>query len=152
MTGRRWDSDELLLQDLAEALRPVERQARSLARRAGAAYSWRTVDEDLFLASLSYDSSVQTVDHSRTAEPLSRFLVFSAAPLSVEVEVMPEQIVGQIIPPGRADIVVETEGQQPRQVTADERGLFIISPLPGGATRLRCDTPTARLVTDWVQL
>lgn len=152
MTGRRWDDDELLLQDLAEALRPVEHCARSLARRAGAAYSWRTVDADLFLASLSYDSLVQSVDHSRTAEPLSRFLVFSAAPLSVEMEVLPEQIVGQIIPPGQAEIVIETEGREPRRVTADERGLFLISPRPGGATRLRCDTDTARLVTDWVQL
>ncbi|MDQ1287980.1 MAG: hypothetical protein QG622_1545 [Actinomycetota bacterium] len=151
MTGR-WHDDELLSHDLAQALRPVEDAARRLARRAEAAFSWRTVDDDLLLASLSYDSFEKPLAHHRSGEPLSRFLVFRATPLSVEIEVMPGQIVGQIIPPGRAEIVAEREGGDPLHVTADERGLFIISPCPGGATRLRCDTPTARLVTDWVQL
>jgi hypothetical protein len=152
VTGCRWDDDTLLLNDLAEALRPVEKSARNLVVRADAAFSWRTLEDDLLLASLSFDSSERPMEYSRSATPLSRFLVFSASPLSVEIEVMPGQIVGQIIPPGRAEIVAETEGGEPIHVTADERGLFTISPCAKGPTRLRCDTPTARLVTDWVQL
>lgn len=152
MTGRRWDDDDVLLDDLAEALAEVEPMARSLARRAHAAFSWRTLDAELLLAALSFDSSLQAEDALRTTIRPSRLLVFSAAPLSVEIEVLPEQIVGQVVPPGIADIVVETEAGDTAQLRSDERGLFLVAPLPGGPMRLRCETPTARLVTDWVQL
>ena len=38
------------------------------------------------------------------------------------------------------------------QVEADDIGFFELSGGPRGPVRLRCDTPTGRLITDWVCL
>jgi hypothetical protein len=37
-------------------------------------------------------------------------------------------------------------------VEADDAGFFDLPGMPRGPVRLRCDTPTGRLVTDWVRL
>ena len=152
MIKRRWDDDQCVLDDLAQAMREVAPMAEALTTRAHAAYSWRTVDEDLLFASLRFDSAVEPVTTSRSAAAGPRILVFPSAPLSMELEVLPDQIVGQLVPPGAADIVVETESGTSVQVASDERGFFIVAPLPASPLRLRCDTPTGRLVTDWVSL
>lgn len=152
MTTRRWDDDEHLLEDLADALRGVAPIARRLAEHAAQAYSWRTVDDDLLLAALSFDSSLGRQPQTRS-EPLdARVLIFNAAPLSVELEVSAGQIAGQLIPPCTGEIVVETVDGGRRQIATDESGFFLVSPLPKGQVRFRCETPEARLVTDWVTL
>jgi hypothetical protein len=157
VTKQLWDDDDLLLADLADAVRDVGPLARNLADHAHGVYSWRTVDQDLFLASLSFDSSVQPTSQSpsqsRSDPGQARVLVFDAAPLSVELEVMSDQVVGQLIPPAAGDILVETETGDTLHLSADERGFFLLMPpLPQGMVRLRCDTPTGRVVTDWVTL
>jgi hypothetical protein len=153
VTKRLWDDDDLLLADLAAAVRDVGPLARNLADHAHGVYSWRTVDQDLFLASLSFDSSVQPTSQSRSDPSQARVLVFNAAPLSVELEVMSDQVVGQLLPPAAGDILVETETGATLHLSADERGFFLLMPpLPQGMVRLRCDTPTGRVVTDWVTL
>jgi hypothetical protein len=151
VTIRGWDDDQRLLEDLTQAWREVAPTAAALTTRAQAAYSWRTVDDDLLLASLNFDSAEQVVT-SRGAADGPRILVFTSTPLSMELEVLPDQIVGQLVPPGSAEIFVETEAGASVNVTSDERGFFIVTPLPGSPMRLRCDTPTGRLVTDWVSL
>jgi hypothetical protein len=150
MTGTGWD-DDALFGDLAQAWREVAPTAQALTARAHAAYSWRTLEQDLLLASLHFDSAAEPVTTIRSGSG-PRMLVFTSAPLSLELEVLPDQIVGQLVPPSVADIVVETESGASQQVTSDERGFFIVAPLPESPLRLRCDTPTGRLVTDWVTL
>jgi hypothetical protein len=151
MTTRGWKDDQDLFEDLTGAWRDAAPIAEELTQRAHAAYCWRTVDEDLLLASLRFDSAAEPVLSTRSSEG-PRILVFTAAPLSVELEVLPDQIVGQLVPPGAAVVVVETEAGATTELTSDERGFFIVTPLPAGPLRLRCDTPSARLVTDWVTL
>jgi hypothetical protein len=153
VTKRTWDDDEKLLKDLAEAVHDVGPLAQTVADQGRGVYSWRTVDEDLFLASLSFDSSVQQLSQTRSEPGEARVLVFSAAPLTVELEVMSDQIVGQLLPPSVGTVLVEASpGDAAQQVTADDRGFFLVAPLPKGPFRLRCDTPTGRVVTDWVVL
>jgi hypothetical protein len=154
VTTPRWDDDQCLLDDLTQAWREVAPTAAALTTRAQAAYSWRTVDAELLLASLNFDSAVE-VTSTRSAGAGGegpRLLVFSSSPLSMELEVLPDQLVGQLVPPGAADIVVETEAGTSLRVSSDERGFFLVTPLPDSPMRLRCDTPTGRLVTDWVHL
>ena len=81
-----------------------------------------------------------------------RVLVFSSTPLSMELEVLPGQLVGQLLPPSAADVVVEAESGACTQVRSDVHGYFVVTPLPSSPLRLRCDTATGRLVTDWVNL
>jgi hypothetical protein len=82
----------------------------------------------------------------------ARVLVFTALPLSLELEVISGRVVGQIFPPGPGEIRVEASDGAIFQVEADEAGFFDLPGMPSGPVRLRCDTPNGRLVTDWVRL
>lgn len=82
----------------------------------------------------------------------ARVLIFTSSPLSLELEVMAGHIVGQIVPPGPGEILVEASDGVTFQVDADDIGFFDLSGSPRGSVRLRCDTPTGRLITDWVCL
>jgi hypothetical protein len=151
MTQHRWDDDQHILEDLSDALREAA-LASTIAEYGKGAYAWRTVDQDLLLASLSLDSTLERVQERRSDPGGARVLVFTAPPLSLELEVMPDRLVGQIVPPGPGGIQIETPDGAAFQVEADDVGFF---DLPGnlrGPVRLRCDTPTGRLVTDWVRL
>jgi hypothetical protein len=151
MTRHRWDDDKHLLGDLSIAIRGAA-QAGTLTRYGKGAYAWRTVDQDLLRACLSFDSSMEQV-HGRRSDPdEARVLVFTAAPLSLELEVMSDRVVGQIVPPGPGKIRVEAADGVIFQVEADDTGFFGLPDVPRGLVRLRCDTPTGRLVTDWVRL
>ena len=82
----------------------------------------------------------------------ARVLIFTSSPLSLELEVMAGHVVGQIVPPGPGEILVETSDGATFQVEADDIGFFELSGGLRGSVRLRCDTPAGRLITDWVCL
>jgi hypothetical protein len=82
----------------------------------------------------------------------ARVLIFTSSPLSLELEVMAGHVVGQIVPPGPGEILVETSDGATFHVAADDIGFFDLSSGPRGSVRLRCETPTGRLTTDWVCL
>jgi hypothetical protein len=150
MTQHRWN-DQHILDDLADALREAP-LASTVAEHGKGAYAWRTIDQDLLLASLNFDSSLERVQERRSMPDDARVLVFTAAPLSLELEVMPDRIVGQIIPPGPGEILVEAADGVTFHAAADDAGFFDLPGVPRGPVRLRCQTPTGRLVTDWVHL
>ncbi|MEU4292634.1 hypothetical protein AB0E63_30800 [Kribbella sp. NPDC026596] len=152
MTRRRWDDDDCLLEDLAEALRETAPLARTVAEHAEGALSWRTIDEELLRAILTFDSSLEPVAETRAEPGENRLLVFTSAPLSMELEVTLVEVVGQILPPSAGEILIETADGAEYRVTADETGFFVLPTLPAGSVRLRCDTATGRVVTDWVRL
>ena len=81
-----------------------------------------------------------------------RVLIFTAAHLSLELEVMADRVVGQIVPPGPGEVVVETPDGTTFRIEADDIGFFDFAGLPRGQVRLRCETPDGNLVTDWVCL
>jgi hypothetical protein len=151
VTQHRWDDDQHILDDLSDALREAA-LADTIAEYGQGVYAWRTVDQDLLLASLSFDSSLERVQDRRSDPDDPRVLVFTASPLSLELEVMPGHVVGQIVPPGPGEIRVETADGVTFHVEADDVGFFDLPGIPHGPIRLRCDTPTGRLVTDWVRL
>jgi len=82
----------------------------------------------------------------------ARVLIFTASPLSLELEVIFGRVVGQILPPGPGEVRVEASDGVTFQVEADDAGFFDLPGVPSGLVRLRCDTPNGRLVTDWVRL
>jgi hypothetical protein len=104
------------------------------------------------LACLSYDSALEPVRWMRTDPGQARVLIFTTTPLSLELEVMADHVAGQIVPPGPGEIVVETPDGTSFRIEADDIGFFDFGGLPRGRIRLRCETPSGRLVTDWVCL
>jgi hypothetical protein len=112
--------------------------------------AWRFTDQDL--ARLSFDSSVEPAGAWRSGPAQPRVLIFTTTPLSLELELMADRVAGQIVPPGPGQIVVEAPDGILFQVEADDIGFFDFAGRPRGQVRLRCETPTGRLVTDWVCL
>ena len=152
MDRHRWADDEALLADLAEALREVSPLAQRVAEQARGALAWRTVDSDLLLAPLSFDSSLADATRSRDGTGEHRVLVFHAEPLAVELELQSDRIMGQLVPPGAGEITLESAGGSTVRVETDDLGFFTLAPLLHCAVRLRCETTTTRLVTGWFQL
>jgi hypothetical protein len=164
-----WAGDDALLTALTGALRPGVGLIDEVATQGRGVYEWRTVDDDLLLAELSFDSQTHQGMALRETSTLReggsgqsdsgedeaagpRVVVFEAAPLSIELEVTPERVIGQIVPPGPGRVSIETATSLTLQVTADEFGFFELPPLPPGPMRVRCDTETSRLRTDWITL
>jgi hypothetical protein len=153
MTSRRWDDDERLLQDLAEALGTAGGLAEGIRQLGDGAFAWHGVDEELELASLVYDSSLDSTLVVR-GEPAQaqRTVLFESSAVSVQVEKLGELLVGQVIPPDRGTISLVSAGGDVIEVDVDELGCFSIEALPVEPVRLRWRTPAASLVTDWVRL
>lgn len=146
--------DEALLADLAEALRETRPFGPGVAARGKGAFTWRTIDEELLTAQLSFDSDHAPASSSRRSQPAddSRVLVFTADLRSVEVEVLSDRVLGQFVPPSGGEVEVEDEHGVVATAHVDELGFFVLEPVPEGLVRLRCTTPTTRMVTAWVRL
>lgn len=149
MTQPRWTDDDELLADLRRALGTGAAVSRHELDAARAAYTWRTVDAEL--ATLTYDSLLDDRVLVRGAAGAPRSLVFDAADLTVELEVTPGRVVGQLVPPGPGEVVLETGSAQDAPVATDDAGCFSLSTEPGARVRLRCTTPSTTVVTDWVR-
>jgi hypothetical protein len=150
--SERFDNDETLAGELAEALRTVRPYVDEVAARAKGAFTWRTIDEELLTAVLMFDSAHQFEPSRTRAAESGRVMVFAAEPSRVEIEVSPDRVLGQLLPESAGEVVVEADHGVVATVTVDDLGFFIIEPVPVGVVRFRCTTPTTRLVTDWVRL
>lgn len=145
--------DDQLLSELGEALRSAGPITDDDLGRARGAFTWRTVDEDLALAALVYDSSIQERELVRgETVPGGRTLLFEGDTVSVEVDVTPDVLLGRVVPPGRADISLLALSGTVSETTADDMGSFVLTAAPPGPVRLLCRTTTTRLITDWVRL
>ncbi len=152
MTQPRWSGDDELLRDLQEALAHAA-PARDTDLEAGrSAYAWRTVDEEL--AALTYDSLLDDVPAVRGVATAPRSLVFESDDVAVELDVLPQRLVGQLVPGTAGDVVVLSRTGVVTRVRADDAGCFSVSIDPAGAplVRLRCTISDRTVVTDWVTI
>lgn len=151
MRRPNWSDDDELMRDLAEAIRqpPVDETVLAAARMA---YAWRTVDADLELAELRYDSSLDAGAAVRGPAPgAPRTLVFRGDQLGVEIELTDTGIEGQLIPPQRGEVRLMTTAGDPATTTADEVGCFTFPRRHRGPIRIECSVPGgARFATEWV--
>lgn len=145
--------DEVLALELADALRRTSPLVAGVAARAKSAFTWRTVDDDLLMAELMFDSAYQAVPSpTRADDDGTRVLVFAAELRSVEVEVLSDRVLGQFTPQSTGEVEVLGDSGVVARVDVDDLGFFVIEPVPTGIVRLRCTTPTTRFLTDWVRL
>lgn len=151
MTAPQWHDDDALLAELREALLSAGPVTDDVRDSAKGLYAWRSIDEDLFLLSLSFDSLVDDGELVRSSTTQPRILVFSAAELSVELEVAGSRLLGQVIPASPCEIIVQTPDRTETPVQADDLGIFTIDARPAGPYRLRVarhGRPVA--TTDWI--
>lgn len=137
---------------LEQALRDVAPHMDVVTRAGRDAFTWRTVDEELLLAELEFDSAgADTAAPVRGPESETRALMFRTSLQSVELEVAQDRVMGEFVPACPGEVEVEGQAGVLQTVLVDDLGFFVIEPVPNGEVRLRCTTSTARLITEWIR-
>lgn len=151
MPTPQWRDDESLLAELRDALAeagPVTEQMRAAGR---AAYSWRSIDAELELASLVFDSQVHAGRLVRDDDGQKpRALVFEGTGMSVQLELSPDGMIGQLVPASTGDVVVRWHDGGAEQLEADEVGIFSLSPPPTRPFRVEARAEGRGIVTGWI--
>ncbi len=154
--ARQWaDDDDDLMAALQEAFRAERDVPREFIEAGQAAYTWRNIDAEL--ATLTSDSATGLATAAaapvRSAEASPRFLTFSSADLTIELEIGPDGIIGQIVPPraGHADACPASGPASSTEI--DDIGCFVIRPLPTSPFRLHCHASSGiSALTTWITL
>ena len=147
-----WD-DEELLGALREAMRARQAVPPGFAEMGKNAYAWHNIDAEL--AQLTYDS---LRDRERSASLRSetasiRALTFTSAHVTIELEVTPDGLVGQVMPPAEGMVEVQTQTGTSMTAPVDEVGCFSIEPIPASPFRLRCRTAgDMDVLTGWITM
>jgi hypothetical protein len=145
--------DEALLALLQEALRAQRAVPRGFLEAGRTAFAWR--DIDLELAQISCDSAghPERVRGPAAETAALRTLTLRAARLSIELEVGPDCLIGQIIPAQPAVIRVRARAGPDPAIRFDEHGCFFIRPIPRAMFCLHCKTAAhAEVMTRWISL
>jgi hypothetical protein len=142
--------DDPLLAELGAALRARQAVPDRFVRLGTSAFDFRdTVAE---LAALTEDSTA--VAGVRSAERASlRSLTFVAGEMAIELELTPDALVGQVVPPRAGEIEVLGPAGPVARAAVDDVGWFSIRPAPTGPTRLHLRTADGvSISTEWTTL
>lgn len=155
MSQQWWKDDDQLLAALGEALRSERSVPAEFIEMGKAAFSWRGIDAEL--ATLTYDSVFEDAEAELAGmrcEPASlRYLTFTSAELTLEIEVTDDAILGQLVPPGPGGVEVRTTDGTVVTAVIDQGGGFTVRPVPRGSFRLYCHAANgASVLTNWVML
>jgi hypothetical protein len=152
IVAESWD-DEALLAELQQALRARRGVPPAFIEAGKSAFAWHNIDAEL--AQLTYDSTRDSAHvPSMRAEAASiRALTFTSEHLTIELEVTPDSLVGQVIPAQPATITVQPRSGAETALQAHEIGFFSIRPIPPAAFRLHCQTDSGLdVLTGWITL
>jgi hypothetical protein len=155
VTRQPWADDPALVRELGEALAAREALPPDFTAAARAAFAWRTVDEELLLAELSFDSALpQGALATRSgADRASRMLVFDGGGYRIDAELDGEgEVVGQITPAGGGTVRCETPEAPFDEGAIDEVGCFSIRAPAKGMLRLHATVDGHRIATAWINL
>jgi hypothetical protein len=135
---------------LRAVLATVDRVPEAVIAAANAAIGWRRVDADLAL--LAMESELESAQ-LRGAQP--RLLTFQGRQTVIELQVSSvagtARLLGQLDPPGEADVSVESAART-RDTRADSRGRFSVVGLNDSWMRVivtPADGAGERTVTEW---
>jgi hypothetical protein len=153
MAPQRWDDDAALLVDLVEAMAEPGEIPDGFVEAGVAALAWRTVDAELTLAELVFDSDdAPQLSTSVRSGGSSRMLAFSGGGFALEIETSGAGIVGQLTPAGDGRVTCQTPAGPTAEATVDPAGYFILGPPPSGPVRLAVCTAGHTIVTSWTCL
>lgn len=145
--------DAVLLVELGAALRDPGPVPEEFLDAALAAFSWRTIDAELALAELAFDSAcdLEPAGLTRSAGT-ERTLTFRSGQVVVELEVTATGIVGQLSPARPGRVSARTATGQYDDVPVDEVGFFSMGVPPTGPVQFRARTAEYAVRTSWVAL
>ncbi len=144
-------NDDELLELLGQALRVADPVPEHVLNAARAAWTWRTIDQEL--AELVFDSATEL--SGVRSEDTARQLTFRAPGAEIEVMVVDpttRRIVGQLVPPQEATVRLTGGGRQ-QEPTTDHLGRFSFDDVPPGPVRLTVQSADGSTVaTEWMLL
>jgi hypothetical protein len=143
--------DERWLAELREALREAGQVPQHVLEAGYSAYAWRTIAVEL--AELTYDSRMEdpALSGARSQEAPLRALTFASSSLTIELQVEPPVLLGQLVPPQPGEIVVTLRDGTVRTEPVDALGCFAIEPIPTVPFRLEL-TGEQSVATSWITL
>lgn len=143
--------DERWLAELGEALREAREVPRHVLEAGYSAYSWRTIDVEL--AELTYDSrsADPALAGARSQEAPLRALTFASSSLTIELQVEPPVLLGQLVPPQGGELVLTLRDGTRSTWPVDDLGCFAIEPIPTVPFRLEL-TGEQSVATGWITL
>lgn len=145
-----WDDDASLLAQLDDAFASAQEVPPEFIA-AGKAV-WVEPDLDAELAYLIYDSQREPAG-VRTDTAALRALTFASATQTIELEVADSGLLGQLVPPCRSRVEIQTRDGGSTSAVADELGFFTIPAVPGEAFRLHYRTPGGiEVITSWITI
>jgi hypothetical protein len=152
------ESDDELLDELRGIAARVDPTPEFVLSAAKAAYTWRTIDDELAeLAELTFDSALeeQGAGAVRGGEG-PRMLTFETPEVTIELEVTAtgdtRSVVGQIVPPEAGRVELRHAGGV-AEAEVDELGRFSLERVERGPVSVRlhrASAPDAPVVTDWL--
>lgn len=140
--------DDDLADIVSQALAPDPDVPADWEEAAFAAYSWRSVDQELL--ALTYDSTAAGASAVRGAD--GRVLEFAGSGLSLEVELSERRIVGRLAGEVTGDVVFEAVDGRVRTASPDRSGFFSLAGEDHGMVRFAVRAGSTRLVTEWIVL
>lgn len=136
-------NDDELIGRLAEAFPPVPERTLALGH---AAFDWYVPAATL--AAVTSDSA----DTPTGVRGGPRALSFGGPEAGVEIEVREQEIVGQLIPPAGADVLLRSPAGE-RGTRTDEAGGFVLLDVPSGPASLLFRLADASsVVTSWIRI
>jgi hypothetical protein len=152
VASQHWADDDALLAALGAAVEAEYEVPRDFIEAGKAAFTWHSIDAEL--AALTFDSAAPAVAAAvRAEEATPRFLTYTSADLTIELEIGADAIIGQIVPPqaGHADACPARGAAV--TAPADEIGCFIIRPRPASPFRLHFHADNGvSVLTTWITL
>jgi len=146
--GGHWrDDDDALLAALDRAIYPTTDVPASFLQAAYGCYTWHQLEAEL--AALAYDSALDDAELAalRTESATLRALTFQATTVTFELEVMPDGLAGQLIPPQAGELQLESGRGEIVDVPINADGYFRIRPAPVPPFRLHCRQRNGQLIS-----
>ncbi|MGN6724194.1 MAG: hypothetical protein ACTHJM_16420 [Marmoricola sp.] len=143
----KWDDESELMAALAEAVADESAVTDRARTSALAAFTWRTVDEELM--ELLHDSAT-TAGAAVRSTAAARDLVFEVEGASIDVEYADGVLTGQVSPAG-GQLRLQRPESEDVSLTPDSAGFFRLEGVEAGTVRFVLEFSDVRAVTPWVR-
>jgi hypothetical protein len=141
-------TDDELLAELRLAVAEADLVTDKQRTAARAAFTWRTVDTEL--AELLHDSALEAV--AVRGDDSARTLSFASGPLTLEVEVEGDTILGQVVGAAVESVLVQRSISDDRPLDVDPSGFFRLEGVGPGPVRFVVQAGGWTLTSPWVAI
>ena len=146
----QWDdfTDDQLLAELREAVAEADQVTDRQREAARAAFTWRTVDAEL--AELLHDSALESA--AVRGDDSARTLSFASGPLTLEVEIDGDTIMGQVVGAAAESVLMQRSIADDQPLDVDPSGFFRLDGVAPGPVRFVVQAGDWTLTSPWVAL